>query len=47
MLETEGRETLDGGERLLCQEVTKIVPRWTGIPVQRLVEGEREKRLRM
>ena len=29
------------------QEVTKIVARWTGIPVQRLVEGEREKRLRM
>ena len=29
------------------EEVTKIVARWTGIPVQRLVEGEREKRLRM
>ena len=29
------------------EEVTKIVARWTGIPVQRLVEGEREKRLLM
>ena len=47
LLETEGREMLDGGERLLREEVTKIVARWTGIPVQRLVEGEREKRLRM
>ena len=29
------------------EEVTKIVARWTGLPVRRLVEGEREKRLRM
>ncbi len=29
------------------EEVTKIVARLIGIPVQRLVEGEREKRLRM
>lgn len=39
-------------ERLLREEVTdheiaEIVSRWTGIPVVRLVEGEREKLLRL
>ena len=43
-------ETGDG--RLLREEVTdaevaEIVSRWTGIPVTRLVEGEREKLLRL
>jgi len=41
-----------GGKRLLREEVTEeevaqIVSRWTGIPVSRLVEGEREKLLRL
>ncbi len=41
-----------GGERLLREEVTdeeiaEIVSKWTGIPVTRLVEGEREKLLRL
>lgn len=40
------------GERLLREEVTEeeianIVSRWTGIPVAKLVEGEREKLLRL
>ncbi|MBT3344634.1 MAG: ATP-dependent chaperone ClpB [Gemmatimonadetes bacterium] len=40
------------GVRLLREEVTEeeiaeIVSRWTGIPVTRLVEGEREKLLRL
>ncbi|OPZ17415.1 MAG: Chaperone protein ClpB [candidate division BRC1 bacterium ADurb.BinA364] len=40
------------GERLLREEVTEeeiagIVARWTGIPVSRLVEGEREKLLKL
>jgi ATP-dependent Clp protease ATP-binding subunit ClpB len=40
------------GERLLREEVTEeeiaeIVARWTGIPIARLVEGEREKLLRL
>jgi ATP-dependent Clp protease ATP-binding subunit ClpB len=40
------------GERLLREEVTEeeiadIVSRWTGIPVTRLMEGEREKLLRL
>jgi ATP-dependent Clp protease ATP-binding subunit ClpB len=42
----------DTGGQLLREEVTEeevaeIVSRWTGIPVTRLVEGEREKLLRM
>ncbi|MTV49517.1 ATP-dependent chaperone ClpB [Heliobacillus mobilis] len=41
-----------GENRLLREEVTEeeiadIVARWTGIPVTRLVEGEREKLLRL
>ncbi|MCI0650531.1 MAG: ATP-dependent chaperone ClpB [Planctomycetes bacterium] len=41
-----------GGQRLLREEVTEeeiaeIISRWTGIPVTRLVEGEREKLLRL
>ena len=40
------------GPRLLREEVTEeeiagIVSRWTGIPVTRLVEGEREKLLKL
>jgi ATP-dependent Clp protease ATP-binding subunit ClpB len=40
------------GQRLLREEVTEdeiaeIVARWTGIPVARLMEGEREKLLRL
>ncbi|MEX2210135.1 MAG: AAA family ATPase, partial [Gaiellaceae bacterium] len=41
-----------GGFRLLREEVTadeiaEVVARWTGIPVTRLLEGEREKLLRL
>lgn len=41
-----------GGERLLSEEVTaneiaEVVARWSGIPVAKLVEGEREKLLRL
>jgi len=41
-----------GGKRLLQEEVTEgeiaeIVARWTGIPVTRLLEGERDKLLRL
>ncbi len=44
--------TPTSGSRLLREEVTEeevadIVSRWTGIPVTRLVEGEREKLLRL
>ncbi|WKA57578.1 AAA family ATPase [Planococcus shenhongbingii] len=49
-LETELKK--DGAARLLREEVTDdeiagIVARWTGIPVTKLVEGEREKLLRL
>jgi len=48
MAALEGSE----GKRLLREEVTEaeiseIVSNWTGIPVSRLVEGEREKLLRL
>ncbi len=53
--EEERLESKQGGAaatRLLREEVTEdeiaeIVARWTGIPVSRLVEGEREKLLRL
>jgi ATP-dependent Clp protease ATP-binding subunit ClpB len=50
--EEERLNQKQGGTRLLREEVTEdeiaeIVARWTGIPVSRLVEGEREKLLRL
>ncbi len=41
-----------GGERLLREEVTdeeiaEIISRWTGIPVTKLVEGEKQKLLKL
>ena len=49
-LETQGADVAD--QRLLREEVTddeiaEIVAKWTGIPVTRLIEGEREKLLRL
>ncbi|MGD2114582.1 MAG: ATP-dependent chaperone ClpB, partial [Acidobacteriota bacterium] len=51
-LAREGAREDDRGPRLLREEVTEdevaeIVSRWTGIPVTRLVEGERDKLLRL
>jgi ATP-dependent Clp protease ATP-binding subunit ClpB len=45
-------KTRPPGTRLLREEVTEeeiaeVVARWTGIPIARLVEGEREKLLRL
>ncbi len=50
--EEERLSTQQGGNRLLREEVTEeeiaeIVSRWTGIPVTRLMEGEREKLLKL
>jgi ATP-dependent Clp protease ATP-binding subunit ClpB len=50
--EEERLNQKQGGMRLLREEVTEdeiaeIVARWTGIPVARLLEGEREKLLRL
>ncbi len=53
-LEAEDQRTAEGhaDTRLLREEVTEdeiaeVVSRWTGIPLQRLVEGERDKLLRL
>lgn len=50
--ELETEVSANAGERLLREEVTEeeiasIVARWTGIPVMKLVEGEREKLLKL
>jgi ATP-dependent Clp protease ATP-binding subunit ClpB len=50
--EEERLSQKQGEERLLREEVTEdeiaqVVARWTGIPVARLMEGEREKLLRL
>jgi len=34
-------------DKVTEQEIARIIERWTGIPVSRLVEGEREKLLRL
>ncbi|MEH7416389.1 ATP-dependent chaperone ClpB [Neobacillus drentensis] len=48
----ELEEKAEKGERMLREEVTgeeisNIVSRWTGIPLSKLVEGEREKLLKL
>ncbi|HWF25091.1 MAG TPA: ATP-dependent chaperone ClpB [Solirubrobacteraceae bacterium] len=50
--EEERLNQKQGGTRLLREEVTEdeiaeVVARWTGIPVSRLLEGERKKLLRL
>ncbi|MEA3215316.1 MAG: ATP-dependent Clp protease ATP-binding subunit ClpB, partial [Acidimicrobiia bacterium] len=50
--EEERLESKQGGHRMLIEvvteeEIAEIVARWTGIPVSRLMEGEREKLLRL
>ena len=50
--EAEAESAASGGTRLLREEVTEeeiaeIISRWTGIPVTRLVEGEKEKLLKL
>ncbi|MDE2789946.1 MAG: ATP-dependent chaperone ClpB [Paracoccaceae bacterium] len=52
-LEKQLRDAEDGGSGLMVEEavrpehIASVVERWTGIPVERLLEGEREKLLRM
>jgi len=45
--ETQEAELSSGGEEVTADEVAQIVSRWTGIPVDRMLEGERDKLLRM
>ena len=52
LAQLEDEVTKKQDSRLLREEVTdeeiaSIVARWTGIPVSKLVEGEREKLLRL
>ena len=51
-LKTEEERVKDGENRLVQENVTeeeisKIISRWTGIPVSKLTEGEREKTLHL
>ncbi|MCH2156516.1 MAG: ATP-dependent chaperone ClpB [Opitutales bacterium] len=49
-LESRGDNDLDEKmikEAVTPEEIAEIVSRWTGVPVTRLVEGEREKLLRL
>lgn len=51
-LEKRAAETGSGGQRMLREEVTaediaKVVSSWTNIPVSRMLQGEREKLLKM
>jgi ATP-dependent Clp protease ATP-binding subunit ClpB len=51
-LEQRAAETGAGGQRMLREEVTaediaKVVSSWTNIPVSRMLQGERDKLLRM
>ncbi len=51
--DAEGKETSDGDAKPLVKEVVDaeaiaaVVSRWTGIPVDKMMEGEREKLLQM
>ena len=50
LAEAEQQQAADGApsllrDRVTDEEIAKIVSRWTGIPVTKLVEGEREKLL--
>ena len=49
---TETKEKFSGDERMLREqvdepEIAEVVSKWTGIPVSKLVEAEREKLLRL
>lgn len=51
-LEEKNKQLNSLDDRLLTQEVTEeeianIISRWTGIPVQRMLEGEKEKLIKM
>lgn len=45
--ETEGNETELLRNRVSEDEIAEVVSKWTGIPVTRMLEGERDKLLRM
>jgi len=47
LAENRPHETTYLHDRVTDEEIARIVARWTGIPVSRLMEGEREKLLRL
>ena len=46
-LEKAGKTTTLFKEEVSTEEIAEIVAKWTGVPVSRLVEGEKEKLLRL
>ncbi|RXT06517.1 ATP-dependent chaperone ClpB [Ammoniphilus sp. CFH 90114] len=47
MSEKRGSETTLLREEVTEDEITRIIARWTGIPIAKLIEGEREKLLKL
>ena len=48
LAETEGRdEALMVGETVRPEQIAEVVERWTGIPTSKMLEGERDKLLKM
>ncbi len=45
--ETESKEPVLLRNRVTEEEIAEVVSRWTGIPVSKMMEGDREKLLRM
>jgi ATP-dependent Clp protease ATP-binding subunit ClpB len=45
--ESAGKSAIVASEAVTADNVAQVVSRWTGIPVDRMLEGEREKLLRM
>jgi ATP-dependent Clp protease ATP-binding subunit ClpB len=45
--ESTGKSAVVASEAVTADNVAQVVSRWTGIPVDRMLEGEREKLLRM
>ncbi|MEM7695921.1 MAG: ATP-dependent chaperone ClpB [Pseudomonadota bacterium] len=45
--DTEGAESAGQMEAVTADDIAGVVSRWTGIPVDKMLEGEREKLLRM
>ena len=42
-----GKETRLLRENVTEEEIAEIISRWTGIPIAKLVQGEREKLLKL
>jgi ATP-dependent Clp protease ATP-binding subunit ClpB len=47
LLETEASEDLMVEEAVRPEQIAEVVERWTGIPTSKMLEGERDKLLRM